>query len=97
MPPKNNLLTPIQYLKGIGPRRAEALAELGITTVRDLLFYFPYGYIDLSNVGSISGLKAAVASRCLGGRPRRSIPRTVPIKVTHPPLATADFSRPVPP
>jgi ATP-dependent DNA helicase RecG len=33
--------TPVQYVKGVGPRRAEQLAELGIGTVEDLLTYFP--------------------------------------------------------
>jgi ATP-dependent DNA helicase RecG len=32
---------PVQYLKGVGPNRAEVLAELGILTAGDLLFYFP--------------------------------------------------------
>ncbi len=31
----------VQYLKGVGPGRAEALAELGVHTLRDLLDYFP--------------------------------------------------------
>jgi ATP-dependent DNA helicase RecG len=58
----SKLATPIQYLKGIGPRRAEALAELGIATVRDLLYYFPYGYVDLSSVQTIAGLRASANS-----------------------------------
>jgi ATP-dependent DNA helicase RecG len=62
MSQKGNLTTPIQYLKGIGPRRAEALSELGITTVRDLLYYFPYGYVDLSSVQTIAGLRASANS-----------------------------------
>jgi len=33
--------TPVQYVKGVGPRRAEQLAELGIRSVEDLLLYFP--------------------------------------------------------
>jgi ATP-dependent DNA helicase RecG len=33
--------TPVQYVKGIGPHRAEQLAGLGISTVEDLLLYFP--------------------------------------------------------
>ena len=33
--------TPVQYVKGVGPRRAGQLAELGIRTVEDLLTYFP--------------------------------------------------------
>jgi ATP-dependent DNA helicase RecG len=39
--------TGIEYLKGVGPQRAETLkAELGIFTFRDLLFHFPFRYID---------------------------------------------------
>ena len=33
--------TPVQYVKGVGPRRAEQLAGLGLRTVEDLLLYFP--------------------------------------------------------
>ena len=45
----NHLITPIEYLKGVGPKRAELLKkELGIYTFRDLLFYFPFRYIDRS-------------------------------------------------
>ncbi len=37
----------IEYLKGVGPQRAETLKlELGIFTCRDLLFHFPFRYID---------------------------------------------------
>ncbi len=36
-----NLDTPVQYVKGVGPRRAEQLAALGIAAVEDLLLYFP--------------------------------------------------------
>ncbi len=39
--------TPIEYLKGIGPQRAEVLKkELGIFIYRDLLTYYPFRYID---------------------------------------------------
>lgn len=38
---------PIEYLKGIGPQRAEVLKkELGIFTYRDLLFFYPFRYVD---------------------------------------------------
>lgn len=44
---KNNIdLTPIQYIKGVGPNRAEALAKAGIESGLDALYYFPTGYID---------------------------------------------------
>ncbi|MDY7010424.1 MAG: ATP-dependent DNA helicase RecG [Planctomycetota bacterium] len=33
--------TPVQYVKGVGPRRAEQLAKAGVRTVEDLLLYFP--------------------------------------------------------
>ncbi len=39
--PKLELDTPVQYVKGVGPVRAEQLAELGVRTVEDLLTYFP--------------------------------------------------------
>lgn len=39
--------TPIEYLKGIGPQRAEVLKkELGIFIYRDLLTYYPFRYVD---------------------------------------------------
>jgi len=46
----NNFLeTPIEYLKGVGPKRAELLKkELGIRTYEDLLFHFPFRYVDRS-------------------------------------------------
>jgi ATP-dependent DNA helicase RecG len=41
--------SPIEFLKGVGPQRGELLrAELGITTFGDLLFHFPFRYIDRS-------------------------------------------------
>lgn len=40
--------TPVQYLKGVGERRAELLHKLRIFTVKDLLLHFPRDYIDLS-------------------------------------------------
>ena len=57
-----DLQTSVQYLKGIGPRRAAALSERGISTIRDLLYYFPYGYIDLSKVEKIGNLRRLMDS-----------------------------------
>ena len=39
-----DLDTAVQFVKNVGPRRAEQLAELGIRTVEDLLLYFPRRY-----------------------------------------------------
>ncbi len=45
----------IKFLQGVGPQRAAILnKELGIHTVRDLLYYFPYKYVDRSRIYSIS-------------------------------------------
>ena len=38
---KITLSTPVQYIKGVGPARAEAFAQLGVHTVGDLLEYYP--------------------------------------------------------
>ena len=60
----------VQYVKGIGPVRAEALEEVGIRTVEDLLYYFPRRYLDRRNIMLISDLKigeqATVLARVVG-------------------------------
>lgn len=44
----------IKYLPGVGPQRAATLnKELGICTLHDLLYYFPYKYVDRSRIYSI--------------------------------------------
>ena len=49
------LLSPIEYLKGVGPQRGSILRkELGIDTFRDLLELYPYRHIDKSHTSSIS-------------------------------------------
>jgi ATP-dependent DNA helicase RecG len=48
----------VQFLKGVGPARAEQLRRLGIETVRDLLFHFPRHFEDLSDVRPIAKLAA---------------------------------------
>ena len=47
------LNTPVQFLKGCGPERAAKLAKLGLTTAKDLLFFFPRTYDDLSDVRTV--------------------------------------------
>ncbi len=49
--------TPVQFIKGIGPRRSEMLAARGIHKVGDLLDYFPFRYEDRSRFQSISSLR----------------------------------------
>ncbi|TAM43607.1 ATP-dependent DNA helicase RecG, partial [bacterium] len=49
--------TSIQYLKGIGPKRAKSFAAHGVCTIEDLLYYFPRRYEDRTNFADISELK----------------------------------------
>ncbi len=51
------LSTLVQYVKGIGPRIAEALAGKGISTVEDLLYYLPFRYEDRLNPRGIAELR----------------------------------------
>ena len=51
------LSTPIEYLKGVGPIRAELFKkELRIFSYEDLLMHFPFRYIDKSNIHLISDI-----------------------------------------
>jgi ATP-dependent DNA helicase RecG len=51
--------TPITYLKGVGPKKADLFAkELGINTYDDLLNYYPFRYVDKSQVVNISDIKS---------------------------------------
>jgi len=52
---KNFLDTPIEYLKGVGPKRADLLKkELEIFVFGDLLEYYPFRYIDRSKFHKVS-------------------------------------------
>ncbi|WP_108247007.1 ATP-dependent DNA helicase RecG [Muricauda brasiliensis] len=58
----NFLQTPIAYLKGVGPNRADILkAELGIETFRDLLHLFPNRYLDRTSYYKINQLQPSGA------------------------------------
>jgi len=51
------LNTPIEFLKGVGPNRAELLKkEAGIFTFNDLLHYFPFRYVDRSQYHTVAEL-----------------------------------------
>ncbi|MCF7885272.1 MAG: ATP-dependent DNA helicase RecG [Candidatus Marinimicrobia bacterium] len=47
----------VQFIKGVGPKRAQALSKIGIDNARDLLYHFPRRYLDRSTVTKISSLK----------------------------------------
>ena len=67
------LATPLQFLKGVGPRRAADLEHAGLVTVEDLLYRFPIRYEDRSRLQPIASLKpgqtASIAGRVLALRP----------------------------
>jgi len=54
---EKSFLSPVRYLKGIGPKKAKAFKRLGIQTIEDLLYYFPRRYEDRANFVPISNLK----------------------------------------
>jgi ATP-dependent DNA helicase RecG len=60
------LSTPVKFVKGIGPRIAEMLAEKGIATVEDLLYYLPFRYEDRINPRPIAQLKAGEMASVIG-------------------------------
>ena len=55
--PSNLLETPIQYIKGVGPRRSKVLESLNIFTVKDLLYYFPRKYLDRTSLQVIGEIQ----------------------------------------
>ncbi len=60
------LTTPVQYVKGIGPRLAEILASKAIATVGDLLHYLPFRYEDRLNPRGIAELRAGEMATVIG-------------------------------
>jgi ATP-dependent DNA helicase RecG len=60
------LATPVQYVKGVGPRIGEILAAKGIHTVGDLLHYLPFRYEDRLNPRGIAELRAGEMATVIG-------------------------------
>lgn len=57
---------PIQFIKGVGPAKAKLLANLGIITVEDLLYHFPYRYEDRSQFTAIAMVQAGETQTICG-------------------------------
>src|SRR2546430_9328439 len=57
---------PGNYLKGVGPVRAESLRRLGIVTARDLLFHIPHRYEDASTINPIASLEPGMDGTIIG-------------------------------
>lgn len=70
----------IQYIKGVGPQKANLLAKLGVITIGNLLEYYPRRYEDRSQLkmindlidGHVQTFRAKVVS-CVENKPRRGL------------------------
>ena len=61
-----SLRTSVKYLKGVGPKRAEALARLGIRSVGDLLYHAPHRYLDATTVTPLAKAQVGQDVTCVG-------------------------------
>ncbi|MGD8871606.1 MAG: OB-fold nucleic acid binding domain-containing protein, partial [Gemmatimonadota bacterium] len=62
----SHLDRPVQFLKGVGPKRSDAFARMGVRTARDLLYHVPRRYDDASTVRPIGGLEVGEDVTALG-------------------------------
>lgn len=66
---QDKLLTDIKFLKGVGPVKAKLLNEdIGVYTFRDLLYHFPYKYIDRSVIQRVCDLQEGMPHVLLKGQ-----------------------------
>src|SRR6266581_791179 len=54
---RKNLATPMQFIKGVGPKLAEALSRKGIATVEDALYQLPNRYEDRRQLTKVAKLR----------------------------------------
>ncbi|MGZ3687714.1 MAG: hypothetical protein ACXVBW_05410, partial [Bdellovibrionota bacterium] len=80
--------TPIQFVKGVGPRLGAIFQSRDISTVKDLLHFFPRAYEDRSKMLGVSelqeGVKASVAVKVVSARqiPLRTGKRILEVRAT---------------
>ena len=60
------LFSDVQFLKGVGPRRAEVLAENGIYTIFDLFLYTPRKYVDRTQITAMKDVSEGMQVTVLG-------------------------------
>lgn len=60
------LETDIQYLKGVGPKRAMLFKKLGIRTIRDILYHIPRHYLDRSLIKEIKDIRVGDSLTIIG-------------------------------
>ena len=63
---KLQLSAPVKFLKGVGPKRAEALQRLGIRTAGDLLYHVPHRYLDATTVTPLARAAVNQEVTCVG-------------------------------
>jgi ATP-dependent DNA helicase RecG len=61
-----DLERPVQFLKGVGPRRADLLRKLGLLTARDVLYHVPHRYEDASTLQKIAAVDAGMEANVMG-------------------------------
>src|SRR5690606_528454 len=66
MPRFSPLDRDVQYVKGVGPRRAKLLERIGIATARDLLYHTPRRYEDASTVTPVGSLQTGMDATVVG-------------------------------
>src|SRR3954447_22014422 len=64
--PAEQLATPAQFLKGVGPPRAELLAKIDLYYAADVLFFFPRAYQDMSELRGIEQLEEGKLASVVG-------------------------------
>ena len=65
-PPATGLGTPLQFLKGIGPRRAEQLAKKGLETIEDALYFVPLRHEDRTQLTPLRSLQPGQVATATG-------------------------------
>lgn len=60
------LFEKVQYLKGVGPKRSDSLARIGVNSVFDLFWHIPRDYFDQATVKTIAELAPAEKASILG-------------------------------
>jgi ATP-dependent DNA helicase RecG len=69
--------TPVQFLKGVGEKRAEQLARLGIATALDLAWHLPHRYLDASSLTPLASARVGEEIAAVG---RVVATRTLPTR-----------------
>jgi ATP-dependent DNA helicase RecG len=60
------LAQPVQFVAGVGPRRAEQLRRFGIATVEDLLYHLPFRYEDRRTLSTVRALRVGEVASVVG-------------------------------